>query len=154
MGKCYTLSFDSTSYYGGTNNNKRSYAVDWTFLPDHTPFKVTFSYMSVAAATVLATTSVMSLHANLGMTNSFWANATGGIVSTQNLGCLKVANSAGSTNGYYYADTHSNTPVYIKQRPAANTLEIELHSGLSITLNYNTPIPTEYILTLCFEECE
>jgi hypothetical protein len=154
MGKCYNLSFDSTSYFGGLNNNKRTYFVDWGFLPNNKAFKVRFSYMSVAATTILNTSSVMSLHINLGSSDNFWANATGSTISTQNLGCLRVGTTAGGTNGYYYAELESNTPIYIKSKPCENNVEVELHSGLSVFLNYNTPIPTEYILTLNFEEVD
>ena len=152
MGKSYTLSFDSTLYYGGGNNNKRTYIVDWSFLPLNKQFKVNFTYMSVATATVLDTASVMTLHVNLGTTDNYYANSTG-LVSTQMLGSLKIANSAGSTNGYYYADRHSNCPVYVKQRPAVNTIEVMLHTGLTL-VNYTAPIPNDYILTLYFEECD
>jgi len=148
MGKCYTLSFDSTLYYGGANNNKRTYYVDWTFLPENTRFKVTFSYMSVAGG-VDGLQYVCSVLANLGTTSNFYANSIGN-VPTQYLGSLKCATQTTSaSNGYFYADQTSNVPVWIEQRPTQNVLEIQIHQGLN-GVNFASPVPPNYVLTLCF----
>ena len=150
MGKCYNLTFDSTDFYGGANNNKRTYFVNWSFLPNDKSYKVTFSYMSVASTNVDGLTAVMSLLLNLGATDSFFADNTG-INSTQFMGNLKVA-SVG-TNNYFFADKTTNQEIYLNSRPTQNVLEVQLHQGLSGT-NFANPVPTNYVLTLCFEECE
>ena len=152
MGKCYNISFDSTSYYGGGNNNKRTYFVDWnSILPQNKKFKVSFCFMSVSGSSVAGAVSVMSLLLNLGGTNNFWANGNG-IISTQYLGALKISQTAAGTNGYYYADKHSNLPVYLNSRPTQNLLEVQLHAGLDVTNNFTSPVPFDYVLSLCFEE--
>lgn len=151
MGKCYTLSFDSTNFLSGTNNNKRTYYVDWTFLPIGKRFKVTFSYMSLSDTDNLGSTYVMTLNLNLGQTSNF-ASSTG-MQMTQYVGNLKLAVPVGSTLGYYYADVNSNPPIYLEQRPAQNNFEVQLHVGLS-GVNYNTPVPADYVLTLSFEEAD
>ena len=152
MGKCYTLSFDSQYSYGGANNNRRTYVVDWSFLPINGKFKVTFSYMSEAIDTVDGDINVMCLMVNLGQSSNFWSNNSTGLQSTQYVGNLKIALSSGAALfGYYFADINSNPPIYLDQRPSQNILEIQLHDGLT-GVNYTTPIPGDYILTLCFEE--
>jgi hypothetical protein len=69
------------------------------------------------------------------------------------MGFLKIQPLAGATNAYYYADITTNAPIYLRERPSSSLLEIELHEGTS-TVNYTTPVPSDYILTLSFEECD
>jgi len=153
MGKCYNFSFDSAFFLGGGNNNKRTFATNWSsVLPENKSFKVSFSYMSETG--VLPDAVVMCLKLNLGQSNSFSNVSPSLSLDTSNfLGFLKIQPLAGATNAYYYADFTTNPPIYLKQRPSSQSLEVEIHDGLTST-NYTTPIPSDYILTLHFEESD
>lgn len=149
MGKLYVVAFDSTSNYGGANNNKRTYITNWeSILPPDKQFKVSFTYMSVVAA-VVNTPTLMTLHIDLGQTTTFQASGSP-FASDRYLGCL-LFGGTDNTNEYYYATTETNPPIYIKSRPTNSFTEVALHQGLTQT-NYNTPVPSDYVLTLCFEE--
>lgn len=153
MGKCYNFSFDSAFFTGGGNNNKRTYATNWTsVLPENKAFKVSFSYMSETA--VLPDAIVMCIKTNLGQSNSFANVSPSTSLDTINfLGFLKIQPLAGTTNAYYYADFTTNPPIYLKQRPSSSLLEVEIHEGLTNT-NYTTPVPSDYVITLHFEEVD
>lgn len=147
MGKVYNISFDSTLSYSGANNNKRSYVTDWaSFLPDNTPFRVTFSFSG--ADITMVNNEVMTLHMDIGQTCSY-AAGTSQTSSTRYLGIL-IVNGSGVA-GNYYATHTTNPPVYIRKRPSSNVTEVELHQGLTST-NFNNPVPGNYVLTLAFEE--
>jgi hypothetical protein len=151
MGKCYNVSFDSAFFTGGGNNNKRTYATNWTsVLPANKAFKVSFSFMSETA--VLPNAIVMCLDVNLGQSNSYATISPSLLLATNYfMGFLKIQPLAGTTNAYYYADHTTNAPIYLAQRPTATFLEIELHEGLS-NVNYTTPVPSDYVITFHFEE--
>ena len=154
MGKCYTLSFDSNYFTGGTDNSSRTYNVDWSFLPLNKRFKVTFAYMSCSLGTVTGSANVMALLLNLGQSSNFYCTGTNGLQSSQYVGSLRIGRaSAPDNHGYYFADVDSNPPIYLEQRPAQNVLEVQLNDGVS-SIGYTTPVPTEYLLTLAFEEVE
>ena len=154
MGKCYTLSFDSNYFTGGIDNSSRTYNVDWSFLPLNKRVKVTFSYMSCSAGTIIGAVNVMALHLNLGQTSNFYCTGTNGLQSSQYVGTLRMAvSSAPSSHGYYFADVTSNPPIYLEQRPAQNVLAVQLNDGVTTT-GFATPVPTEYLLTLAFEEVD
>ena len=154
MGKCYTISFDSAFFTGGTTNNKRTYATNWaSVLPEKKAFKVSFSYMSETG--VLPDTIVMCIKLNLGQSKSFMNLSPSNSLDTTNFaGFLKIQPITGSiTTAYYYSDFQTNPPIYLNERPTNSLLEVELHEGLS-TINYTTPVPSDYILTLYFEEVD
>jgi hypothetical protein len=154
MGKCYTLSFDSNYFTGGIDNSARTYNVDWTFLPLNKRFKVTFSYMSAAAATVSGLNNVMALLLNLGQTSNFYCTGTPGLQMSQYVGTLRITIGLSAAYAYYFADVTSNPPIYLEQRPAQNVLTVQLCDGLSLTTPFTTPVPEDYVLTLAFEEVE
>ena len=151
MGKCYNVSFDSTFFYGGGNNNKRTYVTNWdAVLPANKSFKVRFTYMSETA--VAPDAIVMCLRANLGQSNSFVNVSPSTSLNTNYfMGFLKIQPLAGTTNAYYYADFNTNAPIYLKQRPTNTILEVEIHEGLS-AVNYTSPVPSDYVITFHFEE--
>ena len=147
MGKTYTVSFDSTSSLSGTNNSNRSFVTNWdSILPEGKEFKVSFSYMS--AATVVANGVIMALHVNVGQTTAFAASG-GPLASTRFMGYLLIGSD--NVSEYYYATTTTNHPMYIKSRPPSSTTEISLEQGLTQT-NYALPVPSDYVLTIFFEE--
>lgn len=153
MGKCYNFSFDSAFFYGGGNNNKRTFVTNWaSVLPEKKAFKVSFAFMSETG--VLPDAIIMCLKTNLGQSNSFSNVSPSTSFDTTNfLGFLKIQTLAGTTNAYYYSDFKTNPSIYLKERPTNTTLEVELHEGLS-SVNYTTPVPSDYILTLHFEEVD
>lgn len=153
MGKSYNISFDSAFFTGGGNNNKRTYATNWSsVLPENKSFKVSFTYMSETG--VLPDAIVMCIRANLGQSNSFANISPSTSLDTNNfLGFLKIQTLAGTTNAYYYADLTTNAPIYLKSRPTSSLLEIELHEGLTTT-NYTTPVPSDYVITFHFVEVD
>jgi hypothetical protein len=151
MGKCYNFVFESAAATLGANNNKKQFVTNWSsVLPENKSFKVRFSYMSETG--ILPDALVMCLKCNLGGNNTYTNATPSNAFDTINfMGFLKIQPLAGTTNAYYYADITTNAPVYLKQRPSNSFLEVELHEGTS-TVNYNTPVPSDYILTLHFEE--
>ena len=154
MGKIYNVSFDSTLFYGGANNNRRTYVTNWqSILPDKL-FKVTFSFMSGTAVVPSPNTIPMTIQMDLGQSCSYAAIGTtaapGGFQSSFFLGNLFITGI--DTNEYYFAETKSNPPVYTR-RPSSNITEVRLHNGLTNT-NFTTPVPSDYLLTLCFEELD
>jgi hypothetical protein len=155
MGKTYNVSFDSTQFQGGSNNNKRVYVTNWdSILPDKA-FKVSFSYMSATAVVPSPNTVVMSLFVDLGQTCSWSALGTtaapGGFQATTFLGSIPITSIA--ADEYYSCTTLQNPPVYLRGRPYNSLTTVHLHQGLLQT-NFNTPVPSDYVLTLCFEELE
>jgi hypothetical protein len=154
MGKCYTLSFDSDAASSGLDNNALEYNVDWSFLPLGKKFKVTFSYMSLASATISGLANVMTLHLNLGQSNNFYCNGINGLQSSQYVGTLKITLGVGAAYAYYFADVTSNPPIYLEQRPAQNELTVQLCDGLSLNTPFTAPDPNDYVLTLAFEEVD
>ena len=154
MGKTYNVSFDSTQFQGGNNNNKRTYVTNWnSILPPDKEFKVTFSYMSGTFIVPSPVAVVMTLFVDLGQTCSFAALGTtaapGGFQATTFLGSIPIV--AIDVQEYYVASTVDNPPVYLRGRPYNNLTTVHLHNGL-VQTNFNTPIPSDYVLTLCFEE--
>jgi hypothetical protein len=150
MGKIYNVSFDSTNVYGGANNNKRSYVTNWSSILPDKAYKVTFSYMSATCAVPSPNTHVMTLQMDLGQSCSFSAGANA-FASSAFLGSIPIT-SIGADE-YYSATTTDNPPIYIRTRPQVNITEVRLHNGLGVT-NFNTPVPSDYVLTLCFEEMD
>lgn len=153
MGKCYNVSFDSAFFTGGGNNNKRTYATNWSsILPNNKSFKVSFSFMSETG--VLPDAIIACVKCNLGQTNSFTNISPSTSLDTTNfLGYLRISPIQGGTNAYYFAEQKTNPPIYLNSRPTNSTLEVEIHEGLTNT-NYTTPIPPDYVITLHFEEVD
>jgi hypothetical protein len=151
MGKCYNFSFDSAFFFGGANNSRRTYTTNWaSVLPEKKAFKVSFAYMSEVG--VLPDAIVMCLRTNLGQSNSYSnISPSTSFDSTNLLGFLKIDPLAVSS--FYYADYKTNPPIYLNERPTNSILEVELHEGLS-TVNYSTPVPSDYVLILHFEEVD
>jgi hypothetical protein len=155
MGKCYNLTLDSNFFYGGTNNNRRTYFVNWaSILPDKA-FKVTFSYMSTASGNVEGLFEVMTLLLNLGATNNFTSSSTTN--STLFMGNLKIAacsvSATGESNAYFFAEQNTNPATYLNSRPTQNILEVQLNQGFTGN-GFIYPNPDPYILTLHFEEVD
>ena len=149
MGRIYTFAFDSTLNAGGTSNNKRSYVTNWSsVLPENTAFKVTFSFMT-AQSNIVNTPTIMTLQMDLGQSSAFQGSGNS-FSSTRFLGTILFAGT--SLNSYYYSEYTTNPPIYINARPQSAITEVCLHQGLTL-VNYNTPVPSDYILMLSFEEC-
>ena len=151
--KVYNFVFESAAASGGAANNRRQFITNWSsVLPKDKSFYVRFSYMSETG--VLPNALVMCLKCNLGQTNVYTQATPSNAFSNLNfMGFLKIQPLAGATNAYYYADITTNAPIYLRERPSISHLEIEIHEGTS-TVNYTTPVPSDYILTLSFEECD
>ena len=72
------------------------------------------------------------------------------------LGCLRqtsYATGAAALSDYItflYADTTTNPPVYILNRPRNNSVSVDIHTGSTTTTANFSPIGA-YVLTLSFE---
>ena len=133
----------------GTVANKYFF-VDWNRLPD-SRYKLTFSFTSSTVA--LATTFEAMLYiSELGCCNNTVVFAPSGI-SAYNAGFIGMLRD--STNAaYIQANTIDNPPSFLRNRPAANQINIRIHQNLSTLGTDYTPLPTRYTLILSFEQLD
>ncbi len=138
----------SNNYYSQIDGSTTTFAFNWSVIPDK-KYDVTFSYMSDDATTTLS--PVMSLWTDLdGTPETYLAS---GSTSSQRIGFLGTlrADKHGQ-NSFYYADQNTNPSVRM-QRPSNSFFTVYLRKGLT-TAAYATPIATQYVLMLHFEECD
>ena len=138
----------SNNFFSQINGSTTQFNFDWS-LVKNCKYDLTFSYMSDDTTTTLS--PVMTLWTDLnGNSNTYLANATSASRKIGFLGALRTDKHG--ANGYYYADTETNPSVQL-QCPANNIFTIYLRNGLT-EVAYSTPVASQYVLMLHFEECE
>lgn len=156
----YNLYLNSAQYLqtnDPSNVAHRVYGIDWSFLPEHSHYKVKFNFLTKSNSTTPYT------YANIYMVGSnsigplSLVYAGGKTVSKQSssiLGLLRVQQGNVSTT-YSYDSTilalsTDNPQFCMLSRPSNTFLEINLWKNTPGTLA--TEITTDYILNLSFEE--
>jgi hypothetical protein len=148
----YTVILNSHLNGTGATNDK-TYQFDFSSWEEGA-YKLTWTY--VGEADVLAAVHTCSVFANLGTTTVFNTGGTNYANTTQQIGTLRDYSTGGAPQrgNYLYADTNSNTPIYMHHRPMNQTIEIRLlDEAGNLWLDANvTPLPPgDYILKLNFE---
>ena len=134
----------------GPGNYGRTYFIDWARLPQGA-YKITYTFNSAVVTTV--NDIVANLFIDLGQgQNTIIATGQTGIAYRQNyLGTLFWTGTG--ANNALYANTTSNPPIYISQRPTNNTVYVEVHTNSSpFETNYTGPDVGRYTLVLSFEK--
>jgi hypothetical protein len=150
MGKSYNVVLNSEMSTLTTVGE--TFNIDWGFLPNG-PYKVSFCFNSAIATLTNGVIAAIYVDIGQGRTTKIACNSSSNAVGYRNnyLGTLFYTGTGASNN--LYADTHTNVPIYIENRPTNNTVFVQIHtSSIDQTTNY-TPAPGAYILTLNFEEC-
>lgn len=125
----YSVIFKSVTRATGSTTSDAFYEIDWlSILPKDTPFKVSFSFIS-ATVNITSLTSVPQLLVGLGRNRAFRTIGppTSYIGNTNVLGYLIPP--ALSTTTYLQADTNTNNPIFLDQRPMVNRVEVTITSA-------------------------
>ena len=149
----------NSNFGGNTPATSSTFFVDWSVLPEG-GHKVSFTFTSAITATDLGSTVNAVLYLDLGQASTSIIEPSAALSANTYrggfLGCLRPTSF--STGGialadyvtYLYADTISNPPVYILNRPRNNSVSVDIHtSATSTTTNFSTI--GAYVLTLSFE---
>ena len=141
----------------GTPASGETFYVDWSIMPEG-EYKVSFAFTSGSAGADFTATNTAVIYLDLGQSSTSVCQVAP--TSTQSptrgtfLGCLRqssyvnVATTAGIP--FLYADTDTNPPLYIFNRPRNSNCYVEIHTGSATQQTNFTPIGG-YILTLSFE---
>ena len=146
--ECYTIVLESSS--GSGSLNSKVFYVDWGRLPTAS-YKVSFTMNCALGTTV--NTYVANIFCDLGQgQNLIMASSSSSTPRTGFLGLLQWSGTGANNN--LYADTSTNQPIYIKNRPMNNTVNVEIHQNAD---PYFTNVPNavlgQYTLVLTFERC-
>jgi hypothetical protein len=157
-GRTYNFCLNS-NFGGNTPATSSSFFIDWSVMPEG-EYKVCFTFTSEATSSDLTNTSNAVLYLDLGQSSTSIIESS--VALSRNgyrggfLGCLRQSSfSSGNTAAtdhitFLYADTNTNPPVYILNRPRNNSVSVDIHTAsLSTTANFS-PIGA-YVLTLSFE---
>lgn len=151
MGRCYNVVLDSNyAYIAGATNSSNQFYVNWDGIMPDKPYKVTFSLMTAIEAAL--DNNIMCLMINLGCNDTYVYKSNGTMTTSNFLGFLELKDTG--TTHYYFADTATNAPVYIQNRPFVNQILVQFTNGIDETSIYSTPAIANYILTLHFEEID
>ena len=149
----------NSNFGGATPATSSTFFVDWSRMPEG-EYKVSFTFTSEATATDLTAVSNAVIYLDLGQASTSIIESSASLSSNAYrsgfLGCLRPASftTGGVTVTDYitflYADTNTNPPVYILNRPRNNSVSVDIHTGSTTTTTNYSPIGA-YVLTLSFE---
>lgn len=157
MGKIYTVVFNS-AIAGANVRNNESFFYDWSSIEEGR-YRVTWSFMSAVNATTQPTgTFVPNVFIDLGQ-GAYTTIASSNLATSPNVGAVFSQNFIGSlefksftTNiasyGYYCADTTTNPPFYIDNKPRNNIVNITISTNGSTQGTAYTPTPGVWTLIL------
>ena len=145
----------NSNFGGATPATSSTFFVDWSIMPEG-EYKVSFTFTSAITATDLGNTVNAVIYLDLGQASTSIIESSAALASNTYrggfLGCLRQTSYSVSTDyiTFLYADTNTNPPVYILNRPRNTFVRVEIHTGsIDATTNF-TPIG-DYVLTLSFE---
>lgn len=145
----------NSNFGGNTPATSSTFFVDWSVMPEG-EYKVSFTFTSAVTATDLGNTANAVIYLDLGQSSTSIIESSAALSSNTYrggfLGCLRQTSYSVTTDfiTYLYADTTTNPPVYILNRPRNNSVSVDIHtSAISTTANFS-PIGA-YVLTLSFE---
>ena len=119
-------------------------------------YKVSFTFTSAITVGDLGSTTNAVLYLDLGQASSSIIESSAALTANTYrggfLGCLRQTSYANATDfvTYLYADTVSNPPIYILNRPRNNSVSVDIHTSATSTTTNFSPIGA-YVLTLSFE---
>ena len=145
----------NSNFGGNAPTTSSTFFVDWSVLPEG-EYKVSFAFTSSIAGTDLANANNAVIYLDLGQASTSIIESSAALSSNTYrggfLGCLRQTSYSVTTDfiTYLYADTTTNPPVYILNRPRNTSVSVDIHtSAISTTTNFS-PIGA-YVLTLSFE---
>jgi hypothetical protein len=148
MTRCYNIVIDSLfPYVAGATIASNQYNINWASIMPDKPYKVTMSFSS--ASSVIVGDIIMGIQANLGG-NDVYCNKQSYAGTCNYLGTARCMN-IGNQSHYYDCSNVDNSPIYLQQRPNENMITVLLTNGINSTA-YATPVPSNYVLILHFEE--
>ena len=145
----------NSNFGGNTPATSSTFFVDWSIMPEG-EYKVSFTFTSAITATDLGNTTNAVIYLDLGQASTSIIEPSAALSANTYrggfLGCLRPTSYANATDfvTYLYADTVSNPPVYILNRPRNNNVSVDIHTSATSTTTNFSPIGA-YILTLSFE---
>ena len=144
-----TTDIPLTNYYSAvldTNRGQRVYAVDWSFLPEDTKFKVSFKFISKNAS--LTGANVYNIVTNFTQPNSVSGGNEMRRYTNTILGTVKPRMVTGTTDVQLIANPLNNDPIVLNERPSNNLLEIKVLDFANA--QYNSPL--DYLMIISFQE--
>ena len=145
----------NSNFGGATPATSSTFFVDWSIMPEG-EYKVSFTFTSVITSTELANISNAVIYLDLGQASQSIIEPSHALAANTYrggfLGCLRQTSYAIASDyvTFLYADTITNPPVYILNRPRNTFVRVEIHTG-SIDANTNFTTIGDYVLTLSFE---
>ena len=150
----YKVNLDSSDFYSSLtepNHSHRIYAIDWSFLPEHKRFKMTFSMVSKKRTLngFNAGANIIRVRCNLG--GMFQQNKNGSNNGNNDfIGCIVIKRASDDTNDNRIKTLpHHNPPTFLPSRPTGNFITVEIVNN-NETLNLG--LSGSYCMTLFFEE--
>ena len=145
----------NSNFGGATPATSSTFFIDWSVMPEG-EYKVSFTFTSAITATDLGNASNAVIYLDLGQASSSIIEPSAALSRNTYrggfLGCLRQTSYANTTDfvTYLYADTVSNPPVYILNRPRNNSVSVDINTSATSTTTNFSPIGA-YVLTLSFE---
>lgn len=146
----YTVNLNSVDGTG-LSANQKTYNFDFSSWEDGA-YNLTFTY--VGMEDVLDAAHICNVFVNLGTTTVFNTGATNYANTTERIGHLLERGIGGTTErgNYLYAETITNTPIYMYHRPMNQTIEVTLLDETGVLyLDGGGSRPANYLLTLHFQ---
>ena len=149
----------NSNFGGATPATSSTFFIDWSIMPEG-EYKVSFTFTSSITGTDLGNTTNAVIYLDLGQASTSIIEAsTANAFNTYRsgfLGCLRQTSYATGTTTptdyitFLYADTTTNPPVYILNRPNNSNISVDIHTSSTSTTTNFSPIGA-YVLTLSFE---
>ena len=149
----------NSNFGGRTPVTSSSFYVNWSVMPEG-EYKVSFTFTSALASSDITITTNAVLYLDLGQASTSIIESSDALSSNAYrggfLGCLRPTGYivGGLTPTDYltflYADTNTNPPVYILNRPRNSQVSVDIHTSSTSTNTNYSPIG-DYVLTLSFE---
>ena len=142
----------NSNFGGNTPATSSSFFIDWSVMPEG-EYKVSFTFTSEATSSDLTNTSNAVLYLDLGQLSTSIIESSAALSRNGYrggfLGCLRQSSfSSGNTAAtdhitFLYADTNTNPPVYILNKPRNNSVSVDIQ-------HHSQQLQTFHLLELMF----
>jgi hypothetical protein len=149
----------NSNFGGNTPITSSTFFVDWSIMPEG-EYKVSFTFTSAITTTDLGNTTNAVIYLDLGQASTSIIEPSSALSKNTYrggfLGCLRPTSfgtGASALSDYVtflYADTNTNPPIYILNRPRNNSVSVDINTSATSTTANFSPIGA-YVLTLSFE---
>ena len=146
MGKIYNIVLNSENG-SGANVNSKTFYFDWGRIPDG-QYVVSFTLQSSGMTTVGTFQPLIYIDLGSG-SNNFTVGSSGTVNNPNFLGQLQI--TAVGVNQSYFANSTTNTLLYLDCKPTKNNFTVEIYSNANPQVLYTTPAFVRYTLVLNFE---